>query len=250
MLRVCNCCKNPYLFKNFCIMPQVPLRRPSSDPPVIRLALAESRTLLRSALAALLERETDFALLAQAADGRELLEQLKATEFDLLLLDSELTAPPPAELLRIIRLRFPTLRVLVLSSHADSGRVRDSISAGANGFLSRNCTPYELLRALKTVHKKGTYVEEALMMRLAEEALRGKPDAVSTQVWLSSREKEVLAGLCDGKTEKEIAKLLNISVHTVHFHRMKLHNKTRSHNLADLLRFAWGRISEDPSPAF
>jgi DNA-binding NarL/FixJ family response regulator len=162
---------------------------------------------------------------------------MKTILADLVLLDLEMPVLSGMEALKILRLRFPETKIIILSLHKEIAYVKNAMAHGANGYLSKDCLPEQLIMAISTVHEKGFYVEDLLLKDLVAESLYGVEQTLAKRL-LSNREKEVLQALCDGKSEKEIALKLNISRHTVHFHRMNLHAKTKSHNLADLLRYA------------
>lgn len=205
----------------------------------IKIILVEDKPLMRMSLASLLKDYAQFDVTGEAGNGRELLDLLKNTEADVVLLDIEMPVMTGIEALKIISLRFPSVKVIVLSQHTDIWYIKNAMAHGAKGYLTKNCLPEQLVKAISTIHEKGFYMEEALMKDLAQESLYGTERPLSKQQ-LSAREKEVLSALCEGKSEKEIAQRLNISPHTVHFHRMNLHAKTKSHNLADLMKYAHG----------
>src|SRR6218665_3473946 len=194
----------------------------------IKLVIAEDQALMRRSLHSFLNEHPRLEVSGEAANGRELLDLMKTTVADLVLLDLEMPVLSGIEALKILHLRFPETRVLILSLHKEVAYVKHAMAHGASGYLSKDCHPEQLIAAILSVHEKGFYVEEALLKDRVRKSLYGVEQPLSKER-LSSREKEVLKALCDGKSEKAIAQKLSISPHTVHFHRMNLHTKTKSH---------------------
>jgi DNA-binding NarL/FixJ family response regulator len=202
----------------------------------IRIVLAEDKTLMRKSLIALLNDYSRFEIVGEASNGKELIELLKKTDTDIVLLDIEMPVMNGTEALKIIRLRFPEMKVVMLSAHNDLYYVKDSLSNGARGYLPKDCLPEELINALESIQDKGFYLEDQISKDLLHESVYGR--STISKIVLSSREAEVLKELCSGHTEKEVGIKLNISPHTVHFHKMNIYSKTKSHNLAGIIKFA------------
>jgi two-component system, NarL family, response regulator DegU len=202
----------------------------------IRIVLAEDKTLMRKSLIALLNDYSRFEIVGEAGNGKELIDLLKKTDTDIVLLDIEMPVMNGSEALKIIRLRFPEVKVVVLSVHNELYYVKDFLSNGARGFLPKDCLPEELINALESIQDKGFYLEDQVSKELLHESVYGTQTL--SKGALSTREVEVLKELCNGCTEKEVAIKLNISRHTVHFHKMNIYSKTKSHNLAGVIKFA------------
>lgn len=205
--------------------------------PKIKIILAEDKALMRKSLIALLKEYPNFEIIGEASNGKDLLNLLKDLEPDIVLLDIEMPVMNGIEALKIIRTRFPEVKVIVLSIHNDLVYVRNSLALGARGYLAKDCLPEQLERAILDISKKGFYLEDGVSKDLLHDTAYSQNISTGKQTF-SSRELEVLKELCRGKTEKEIALMLNISHHTVHFHRMNIYTKTNTHNLAGLLNYA------------
>lgn len=204
--------------------------------PRIRIILAEDKALMRKSLIALLKEYPQFEVVGEAANGKEVLDLLKKLDTDVVLMDIKMPVMSGTEALKVIQLRFPEVKVVILSLHNDIAYIKDAIALGARGYLAKDCSPEQLVSTIVNICKHGFYLPEDISKHLLHDSVYGT-GSLSRQT-LSNRETEVLRELCQGRTEKEIALKLNISPHTVHFHRVNIYSKTNSHNLADLLKFA------------
>jgi two-component system, NarL family, response regulator DegU len=206
--------------------------------PKIRIVLAEDKALMRKSLIALLKEYPLFDVVGEAANGRELLDVLKQVNADIVLLDIEMPVMSGTEALKVIQQRFPELKPIILSIHNNLAYIKDSLALGARGYLPKDCSPDQLEKTILTVNSKGFYIEDQLSKELLHDSVYGmSASSANPKQTFSARELEVLKELSNGKTEKEIAQKLNISRHTVHFHRMKMYVKTNTHNLAGLLKY-------------
>lgn len=201
----------------------------------IRIVIVDDQALLRSSLAAFLKEYPFFDIVGEASNGRDLLDLLKKIETDIVVMDLEMPVMGGLEALKVIQHRFEDVKVVVLSVHEDVTHIRESLAAGARSYLSKYCTPEQLVDTLKNVHLKGFYLETGLHVTLFQNLLEVN---TGNKKQLSKREREILRELHNGKTEKEIGISLNISRGTVHFHRMNIYSKTDTHNLAGLLKYA------------
>jgi len=200
----------------------------------IRIVIAEDKPLMRRMFTVFLNDYAEFEVVGESANGRELLDLLKCTETDIVVLDLEMPVMSGFEALAVMQLRFRDVKAVVLSVHNDVSRIREALSLGACGFISKDCIPEQLIQTLKNVYVKGFYIEEEIYKSLLQNISH---ESSGLKQKLSKREKEILKELHNGRTEKEIARILNISKGTVHFHRMNIYTKTGTHNLAELLKY-------------
>lgn len=207
----------------------------------IKIVLAEDKALMRKSLIALLKEYSLFEVVGEASNGRELLDRLKYTYVDVVLLDLEMPVMNGVEVLKIMKRRYPNVKVMVLSVHNQLVYVKEVMALGAKGYLAKDCFPSQLERAILQIHEKGFYLEETVSKELLHDSVYGLTQPALNKI-LSNREIEVLREICSGKTEKEIAMSLSISVHTVHFHKMNIYVKTNTHNLAGLLNYTKANI--------
>jgi len=205
-----------------------------------KLILVDDQTLLRQALAMVLARESDMKVVAEAKDGAEAIREIKRHHPDLLILNMHLPASTGFMILKEIKKIGVSTRVLVLTDHNDDEKVRDVLKSGVEGYCLKSNSYRELLRAIRSVLTGGVY----LCPEVAGKVLSGylnnarvpvKKTAMET---ISSREKEVLSKIAEGRRNEEIAELLSISVRTVQKHRANLMDKLDLHSVAELTAFA------------
>lgn len=201
--------------------------------------MTEDQELMRKSFIALLKQNSAFEVVAEASNGKELLEILKHNLPDIVLLDIEMPLMNGKEALEIIVRRFPGLKVIMLSMHAGPTFIAELMARGARAFLPKGCDPASLFTAIHTVYSEGYYFDKTI----SEAMLRGLQkeksiNPILDELALSEREVKILKEICDGKTNKDIAEGLCVSVSTIDFHRANIYKKTCSHNITDLLKYA------------
>lgn len=192
---------------------------------------------MRKLLVDVLGQNDLFEIVGDVSNGRELIDLLKKIEVDIVLLDMRMPIMDGLEALSIIRIRFSTVKVIILSFYNELFYIKDSILKGARSYLTKDCLPEELEKVILTVSKYGFYLDEKILSNLSFE-LNHDFNGNKIENNLTERELEILRELCDGKTEKEVAVKLKITRHTVHFHRTNIYSKVRVRNLGGLLKFA------------
>lgn len=212
----------------------------------IKLSVVEDQELLRKSFIALLKEDRKLQVISEAANGKELLEQLKVVRPDVILLDIEMPVMNGKEALEIINKRFPDVKVIILTLHAGPNFVSELMARGARAFIPKDCDPDMLFEAIHSVHNEGFYfnknISEAILRGLQrEKSINPLLDSIA----LSDREIEILKELCEGKTNREIAGTLKIASSTVDYHRGNVYRKTGSKNVIDLIKYAlkYGIIS-------
>jgi DNA-binding NarL/FixJ family response regulator len=203
---------------------------------LIKIIIAEEKDLNRKALTALLSSYHTLEVIGEAKNDKNLFHLLKIVETDLILLDLELPPTGGKEILKVLFQRFPKKKVIILGTGFDPLLVNELIGLGARSYLSRSRGPDELVSTLLEVHKKGFYFEEKTSNFLLRN-LSGQLNDSKNKQKLTKREIEVIKEYINGNSELEIAKNLNISVNTVHFHRMNVYSKSNTHNLPSLLKY-------------
>lgn len=207
----------------------------------IQIGIAEDHLLTRKGYIALLKEFEGMNVLFDVANGRELLEALKKELPDIILLDIEMPLQNGKEAFEKIKLKYPTLKVIILSSYFYDSYIIDFIKKGANAFLSKNSTIEKVVEALQSVHEQGYYYDSGVALILAKTISGnslppGEDILVTTD--LTGREIEIIRLICLSKSNKEIADYLNISIRTVEGHRLNLMKKTNCKTALDLTRFA------------
>lgn len=192
--------------------------------PTIRILLVDDHSVVRMGLAAVLSLEENLTVVAEAEDGAQALEKFAATHPDVVLMDIRMPGMGGLEALRLLRVSWPHARILMLTTSELDDDIHCAIDAGAAGYLQKNVTRDELVRAIHQVHRGGRYVPEATERRLR--LLAGRKQ-------LSGREIEVLDGMRRGLSNKDIATALSISEHTVKTHVKAVLQKLESADRAE-----------------
>jgi DNA-binding NarL/FixJ family response regulator len=204
----------------------------------IRVLIADDHALVREGLRYVLDADPLIEVVAEASNGRLAVELALEHSPDVVVLD--ITMPEETGLKAAARLRelLPATRVLLLSMHDQSEYVREGIRIGTHGYLLKDSAGEELRAAIRAVHAGGTFFSPAVVRRLstADAVAERSPAAQLEQ--LTPRERDVLAGVARGLTNKAIAAELGISRRTVEAHRESLMRKLEIHSVAGLTRFA------------
>ena len=207
---------------------------------MIRLALADDQVLFRKGMALLLRDMAGAQVMLECANGEELLAGLKSTTVDIVLLDLEMPVMDGMETMRRMRLEFPAVKVIVLSSHDEEKFITHLMELGANGYMLKNAEPDEIDTAIRSVAESGYYfsdrVSKVMLVGLVKKK-QVKPTFNDIDP-LSERELEVLRGICAELTTAEIAEKIFVSPRTVEFHRNNLLLKTGARNAAGLVVYA------------
>lgn len=205
----------------------------------IRIAIAEDHDLVRQGMVALLKDEKDVNLVFDVSNGSELLEQLKKTKVDIILLDLEMPIVNGHQALKIITERYSNVQVIIVSMHYSDAFISECITVGARGFLPKNCDFDTVVDAIFAVQEQGYYFNDKISKSLIKKLVKEKDKSHSiAKDPLTGRERQILDFICSGKTNKEIAELLCISVRTVESHRKTIIDKTESQNVAGLVLYA------------
>jgi DNA-binding NarL/FixJ family response regulator len=206
----------------------------------VRILLADDHNILRQGLRLLLEREPGFEVIGEAADGREAVERAEATKPDVAVLDIAMPNMSGIEAAQRISTLLPHAGIIILSMHSDEGYVLRVLKAGAKGYLLKDSAENDLIEAIKAVSKGKAFFSPEISKILAEDYVREakKRGAEDSYELLTSREREILHLLAEGKSNKDIATLLNLSLYTVETHRRNLQDKLNLHSIAELILYA------------
>jgi DNA-binding NarL/FixJ family response regulator len=201
---------------------------------VIRVLLADDHGLVREGLRGILATAADIEVAAEAATGDEVLARVKATAFDVALLDLSMPGLSGIALIKRLKLEKPKLRILVLSMHGESQYAARALKAGASGYLTKDSAAAQLLGAIRKIAAGGVQISEAAAAQLI-----GAGSAAETpHSALSDREYEVLRQIVAGRSVTEIADALNLSVKTVSTHKARILQKLDLAGTAELVRYA------------
>lgn len=206
---------------------------------MIRLMVVDDHELVRAGLIQYLGLAPDVKVVAEAGDGATLMEKLRATPVDLVLLDLNMPGLCDADLIARLRSAYPNLHILVLSMHNETQTVMRAMKAGASGYISKNCMPPVLLDAIRKVVATGKYLPPNVAEQLAFASARTRSDDPLEA--LSEREQQIYRLLIKGDSIGEIARQLCISDKTVSTHKSNLLNKLGLKNVAELVRHSLTR---------
>jgi len=205
----------------------------------IKVILADDHGIVRAGLKALLETSNDVAVIAEAENGRETVSLARQLEPDIVVMDIAMPDMNGVDATRKITKLAPGVKVLALSSHSDGKYVRGMLEAGARGYLVKNSALEELLTAITNVSAGRIYVSPSVTNVLVEGFLqRATIDAESDALALSTREREVLQLVAEGKSSAQIADILSLSERTIETHRKRIMDKLDLRTVAELTKYA------------
>jgi DNA-binding NarL/FixJ family response regulator len=200
-----------------------------------RILLADDHAVVRQGFKMILGAQSDMEIVGEAANGREAVELAEQIRPDIVVMDVAMPELNGIEATRRLAGSLPHTRVLALSMHKDSVYVREILRAGARGYLLKDSGAEDLVRAIRAVAGGESWLSPAVSNAVLDDYRRHVTNPIDL---LTSREREVLQMLAEGKTNKEIAVVLNLSVYTVDAHRGRIMEKLNMHSINELVRFA------------
>ena len=203
---------------------------------MIRVLIADDHAIVRQGLRQVLALAPELELAGEAKNGWEVIEQIRASNLDLLLLDMNMPGPNGVELIKRVREEAPRLPILVLSMHGESQIAGRAIKAGAAGYLTKDSEPETLIIAIRQVAGGGRYIEPAVAARMVFDAAPSENE--QPHLSLSDREYQIFLLLVQGRGINEIGEELHLSAKTVSTHKFRLMQKLGIDNLSDLVRYA------------
>ncbi len=201
----------------------------------IRILLADDHSVVRRGFAMILTAQPEMEVVGEARNGREAVERAEKLQPDLVVMDVSMPELNGIEGTRRITELCPRTRILALSMHRDAVYVREILRAGARGYLVKDADDDALLDAVRAVANGEGYLSPAVADAVLDDYRRHVTNPIDL---LTSREREVLQLIAEGKTNKEIAGILTLSVYTVEAHRGRIMEKLNLHSTGDLVRFA------------
>lgn len=206
----------------------------------IRIFLADDHTVMRSGLRLLLERQKDFQVVGEAADGREAVDLAEKLSPDVVVIDVAMPRLNGLDATLQLTAKNSSVAVVVLSMHSDEGYIARALKAGARGYLLKDSAEADLINAIRAVHEGKAFFSPEISRMLAEDFLRqirerGVEDSYEL---LTMREREVLHLLAEGKSNKETAAILNLSLYTVETHRANILEKLHLRGTPELILYA------------
>ena len=204
----------------------------------IRVLLVEDHTVVRQGLRHILEIDPEIEIVGEVGDGRAAVEAAHRLAPTVAVVDISLPHLNGIEVTRQLAKASPDTKVLILSMHTDGGYVRQSLKAGAKGYLLKDADDQDLIRAVTALSGGESYFSPAVSKFLLDGYLQERHDPTDELGLLSDREREVLQLIAEGKSNKEVAQALDVAVSTVESHRKHVMEKLDLHNTAAIVRFA------------
>jgi two-component system response regulator NreC len=205
----------------------------------ITVVLTDDHMIIRDGLRALLERQPDMKVVAEADNGRTALKHVKELSPDVVIMDIGMRELNGIDATRQIVKISPGVKVLALSMYSDKRFIKGMLKAGASGYMLKDSAFKELIDAIRVIVDNKTYISPSIASIVMNDYLRNSPEKDgSTRSLLTSRELEVLQLLAEGKSAKQIALSLNLSIKTIESHRNKVMQKIDVNNIADLTKYA------------
>jgi two-component system response regulator NreC len=206
----------------------------------VRILLADDHTVVRKGLRLLLERQPGFVVVEEASNGREAVDMAVQCLPDVAILDVAMPYLNGIEAARQISSRSPSTAIVFLSMHSDEGYVLRALNAGGRAYILKDSAENDLISAVRSVSEGKTFFSPAISKMLVEENIRQMRDrgVEDSYELLTTRERELLQLFAEGRTNKEVANLLNLSVYTVETHRANLLQKLNLHSGAELVLYA------------
>jgi DNA-binding NarL/FixJ family response regulator len=206
-------------------------------PKPIQLIIADDHILVREGLISLLADEPDFEVVGQAGTGREAVSLVRRHHPDMALIDITMADMNGLEATRCCKSEFPELKIIILTMHEEEAFFFEALQAGASGYVLKGGASEELFSAIRAVQAGGIYLPPQLAGHLVEDYLDRSPLPTGNDP-LTPREREVLALVAQGLTNRDIAERLVLSLNTVKTHRLRIYQKLELHDRGDLVSYA------------
>ena len=203
-----------------------------------RVLLADDHALVRAGIRALMEKIPNVEVVGEAGTGRKALELVRSTLPNIVLMDIAMTELGGLEALPRITKDFPSVNVIILSAHANEEYVIRALREGASGYMLKDSATTELELAINSVIHGKAYLSPSISRTVIDDYLQRVSGAVSPLEQLTSRQREILQLIAEGKNTKEIAAELDISIKTVESHRLQLMDRLDIHDIPGLVRYA------------
>ena len=206
----------------------------------IRIVLADDHTVMRSGLRLLLERQPNLEVVGEASDGKQAVEIAAAEKPDVVIMDIAMPHLNGVEAARQIAQRNPQTAIAILSMHSDESSVIRSLKAGARAYLLKDSAEADLIEAIRAITEGKSFFSPAVRRILKEDYMHqlAEMGAEDTYELLTTREREVLQLVAEGKSNKEVANILNLSLYTVETHRTHILQKLNLHSVPELILYA------------
>ncbi|AWW31407.1 DNA-binding response regulator [Echinicola strongylocentroti] len=214
----------------------------------IKVVLADDHMVVRSGIKNLLENEGEVEVIGEASNGEEALEKVKEVEPDLLIIDIRMPVMNGLDAARKLTSSKQPTKSLILSMHDDEDYILQSIECGASGYLLKDTSKDEFMKAIRTIHQGGQYFSGDISQVLVKSYLNVKDKKTTKSITpandydITKREKQILKMISDGTSNKEIAEQLGKSIRTIETHRFNIMKKLKVNNVVELLK----KLEDEP----
>lgn len=207
---------------------------------MIRIILADDHAVMRRGLRLMLEEQKDFQVVGEASNGLEAVALAGSLKPDVAVLDITMPNLNGIEAARQISTKEPAVAIVVLSMHSDEGYVLRALKAGARGYVLKESPDTDFIHAIRSVSEGKSFFSPAVSRLLVEDYIRQlrDKDVEDSYELLTTRERELLQLFAEGKSNKDVANMLNLSVYTVETHRGNLMEKLNLHSVPELILYA------------
>ncbi|MGJ5817580.1 response regulator [Paludibaculum fermentans] len=207
---------------------------------MIRIILADDHAVMRRGLRLVIEEHKDFQVVGEASDGREAVSLVEELKPDLIVLDISMPNMNGIEAARQIHEKQAGVSIVVLSMHSDESYVLRALKAGARGYLLKESAESDFILAIRSVSAGKAFFSPAVSRLLVEDYVRQlqDKDIEDSYELLTQRERELLQLIAEGKSNKDVANMLNLSLYTVETHRGNLMEKLNLHSVPELILYA------------
>jgi DNA-binding NarL/FixJ family response regulator len=204
----------------------------------IHIGIVDDHLVLRQGLKMLLKEYEHLNVILDASNGKELMEALRTSMPDVILLDIEMPVMNGKEALDKIKEKYPRLKVIIMSTHFNDGYIIEFIKSGACGYISKNSDIEKIVDAIQSVHELGYHYDHKVSAVMARTIKRiPSVNMLVPDTELTKREIEIIKLVCNKKTNNDIARLLNLSVRTIEGHRYKISKKTNTSSVLELIDY-------------
>lgn len=207
----------------------------------IKVLLAEDHTIVRKGLRSLLDKESGIKVIGEAEDGRDAIKKTEALQPDVVVMDIAMPGLNGLEATRQIKKRFPGMKIIILTVHANEEYVLQTLRAGASGYLVKKAAPADLIKAIQVVYKGDSYLSPSISRTVIDEYIRQAETKSEREIIygkLTNREREVFQLIIEGHKNREIANLLHVCIKTVETHKAHIMDKLNVHSTAEIIRYA------------